>query len=246
MGWTRGTVPRRSTAGPRALRIFLMDEIFSSSNLLIRLKPAGQSGAHEGHGPGTGGSPQSPSWGVRGSLRGSFLTRDILILVPSQVLVPELRAQLPCEAKQHIAVTAVSPGAVGRAGWDHTELSKPRRVSGCCQQLAPTPPRQHRPNKPRSSTAGTELALPPPTGEMFSPALACFASGQPRGWNQHQEARPGARDTHSAIGSCPFLSHLGDSSELVALGTGVRVQPEAEAQEMPRQARSRGRCCLQG
>lgn len=47
VGWTRGTVPRRSTAGPRELWIFLIDEIFSRSNLLIRLKPAGQSGGHE-------------------------------------------------------------------------------------------------------------------------------------------------------------------------------------------------------
>lgn len=35
----------------------------------------------------------------------------------------------------------------------------------------------------------------------------CFASRQPRGWNQHQDTRTGARDTHSGTESCPFLSH---------------------------------------
>lgn len=101
----------------------------------------------------------------------------------------------------------------------------------------PSPPRQHRPSKPRShgspgsrqsgraklersrsSLEGSELALLPPTGEMLFPAPARFASEQPRGWNEHQEARTGARDTHSATESCPFLSHPGDSSEPAALG----------------------------
>lgn len=169
-----------------------MDEIFSSSNLLIRLKPAGQSGAHEGHGPGTGGSPQSPSWGVRGSLRGSFLTRDILILVPSQVLVPELRAQLPCEAKQHIAVTAVSPGTVGRAGWDHMELPKPRRVSGCCQQLAPTP---------RGSTDQTNpgAARQGQSWPCHLPQVKCF----PQFWRVLPPDSPAAGISNRRLGRVP-------------------------------------------
>lgn len=79
------------------------------------------------------------------------------------------------------------------------------------------------------------------TGEMLSPALAVLP---PDSCNQHQET---ARDTHSAIEICPFLPHPGDSSELVARRDRVRVQPEAEEQEMPCQERSRGCCCcLQG
>lgn len=42
VGWTSGRAPSRSTAGPLGLRTFLTEEIFSRSNLLIRLKPAGR------------------------------------------------------------------------------------------------------------------------------------------------------------------------------------------------------------
>lgn len=43
--------------------------------------------------------------------RGALLTCYVLILVPNQILVPELRARLPCKAHQHI--TAVFPRTQG-------------------------------------------------------------------------------------------------------------------------------------
>lgn len=171
---------------------------------------------------------------VLGDPRESFLTRDILILGPSQILVPELRAQLPCEANQHITVTAASPGTAGQARSDHKELPKSRR---CCQEPAPAP----RGSTDQANPAPT-AALAPGSREERSwnapgavwrgqswpcclPQVKCFSQPprvlpqeQPRGWNQHQEARTGARDTHSATESCPFLSHPGDSSEPAALG----------------------------
>ena len=152
VGWTRGTAPSRSTTGPRALRIFLMEEIFSSWNLLIRLKPAGRSGGGETrprHGcrglmlSKQGAEPVPGESGLRGPLvcgaRGASLTRYVLVLVPDQILVPELRARLPCKANQHI--TAVSPGygQALQAGSGSAEPPKPRRVSGCCRELAPAP-----------------------------------------------------------------------------------------------------------
>lgn len=124
VGWTSGTAPSRSTTGPLGLRTFLMEEIFSRSNLLIRLKPAGQSRGGETwpwHGcqgltlSRQGAEPIPGESGLHGVLicgvRGAFLTRYVLILVPYQILVPELRARLPCKANQHI--TTVSSGAQG-------------------------------------------------------------------------------------------------------------------------------------
>lgn len=124
VGWTSGTAPSRSITGPLGLRTFLMEEIFSKSNLLIRLKPAGQRGGGETwpwHGcrglmlSRQGAEPIPGESGLRGDpvcrVRGAFLTRYVLILVPNQILVPELRAQLPWKANRH--VTAVSPGARG-------------------------------------------------------------------------------------------------------------------------------------
>lgn len=200
---------------------------------------------------------------VLGDPRGSFLTRDILILGPSQILVPELRAQLPCEANQHITVTAASPGTAGQARWDHKELPKSRR---CCQELAPAP----RGSTDQANPAPT-AALAPGSRQERSwnapgavwrgqswpcclPQVKCF-SQPPRVLPQSSPAAgmsirrlgrvPGTPTEPSrAVRSCPIPV---TAQSRRPSGTGVRVQPEAEAQEMPRQARSRGCCCcLQG
>lgn len=72
---------------------------------------------------GLAGSPSAEQEGL-------FLTRYILILVPDQILIPELWAQLPCKANPHI--TAMSPGhrAALQTGLDCAELLKPKWVWG--------------------------------------------------------------------------------------------------------------------
>lgn len=145
VGWTSGTAPSRRTTGPLGLRTFLMEEIFSRSNLLIRLKPTGQSGGGETwpwHScrrltvSRQGAEPVPVESGLRGApvcgARGAFPTCCVLILVPDQILVPELRARLPCKVNQHI--TAVSPRAGGGCTSRVRPCGAPQTlgVLGCC------------------------------------------------------------------------------------------------------------------
>lgn len=149
--------------------------------------------------PRQGAEPIPGASGLRRA-RVAFLTCYVLILVPDQILVPELRARLPCKAHQHI--TAVSPRTPHKKGWmvwrppnpsgsQGAAGSSPQapKVTGSCrgswiqhiqlprqdQLLAKSPPgakQQVWKGQAVSSELRPTVSSP---GEMFFPVAVCFA-----------------------------------------------------------------------